>query len=90
MTRLDKYLKRSGDPLYEAAMRNYFEVEGNCGCCSGNGFESVLQGERKINDKWYSFRLEADTCFRGSGFDKFCKHYKVKSFELTKTPSRQA
>lgn len=82
--RLDKYLLRTGSPIHEAAVRNYFEVQGNCGCCSGNGFESVLQGEGKINDNWYSFRFEAKTCFRGSSFSKFCKHYKVQSFELTK------
>ena len=84
MTRLDKFLKRTGTPLHEAAMRNYFDVEGNCGCCRGNGFESVLQGKGKINDNPYSFGLEAETCFRGSSFEKFCKHYKVQSFELTK------
>lgn len=83
--RLDKYLQRTGAPIHEAAVRNFFELEGNCGCCSGTGFESILQGEGKIHNETYSFQLEAKSCFRGDNFSKFCKHYKVRSFSLAKS-----
>ncbi len=80
--RLDKYLQRTGSPVHEAAVRNFFELEGNCGCCSGSGFEATLQGEGKINNETYAFRFEAKSCFKGNNFSKFCKHYKVQSFVL--------
>ena len=80
--RLDKYLLRTGSPVHEAAVRNFFELEGNCGCCRGSGFEALLKGEGRINNESYSFRFEAKSCFRGDNFSKFCKHYKVQSFEI--------